>query len=517
MNTPNTRRTMTGAATDASTGVLLAAMVVFALLVSTLVLSRQSLRLDEAQSLWQTSHSWNRMIAIVAGDVHVPLYHTLLHFWQVFFGNGVRTGRLLSLFFFVLTIPAVYFLGMAAYARRSIALFAAFLVACSPFLNWYGSEIRMYSLLVLLTVVNQYCFVRLALNRPVASNTLWWAYGITALLGVFTHYFFVFGLVAQAVFYLANRQLFPGRAFGRFVLIAGIIALALALWLAFVLSTGGIAASEPHLTRPTTINLFNTFSQFLFGFQDDHINTLIVSLWPVAVLFAFFILSNDRRLAPPTAYFFLTATLPVVLLFFVSIAVKPIYLTRYLILTVPSLYLFLSWAFSTCAPSLARALRIFLIIGLALTFVRQTVSADTPVKESYRQASEYLNARAQPQDIVVVSAPFTIYPVEYYYTGSAAMTTLPIWDRDKPGAIPDFSEERLPGEVADISNNHDRVWLLLSYDQGYERAIKLYFDTHFERLEDHTLSPGMTLAAYQLRYGDQTQSGAATSTRNLTK
>src|SRR5690348_2034841 len=89
----------------------IAAMVGFVLLVSITLLSHQSLRLDESQSLWQTSHSPHEILSIVASDVHVPLYHFLLHYWQMFLGNGVTTARWLSLLFFLATIPAAYFLG----------------------------------------------------------------------------------------------------------------------------------------------------------------------------------------------------------------------------------------------------------------------------------------------------------------------------------------------------------------------------------------------------------------------
>src|SRR6185369_6215357 len=77
-----------------------------------------SLRLDEAQSLWQVSRSVSGIFTIVAGDVHVPLYHVLLHYWLLLFGDTIGAARLLSLTFFVLSIPAFYLLGKRAYSPR---------------------------------------------------------------------------------------------------------------------------------------------------------------------------------------------------------------------------------------------------------------------------------------------------------------------------------------------------------------------------------------------------------------
>src|SRR6185369_18079119 len=59
-----------------------------------------SLRLDESQSLWQVSRSIGGILTIIAGDVHVPLYHLVLHYWLLLFGNTVPVARLLSLSFF---------------------------------------------------------------------------------------------------------------------------------------------------------------------------------------------------------------------------------------------------------------------------------------------------------------------------------------------------------------------------------------------------------------------------------
>ncbi|GEM_PF-6187123 len=75
-------------------------LVLVVLCVSASFFSNQSLRLDEAQSLWQTSHGLKAMFTIVSEDVHVPLYHVMLHFWQFLFGSDVFSARMLSLIFF---------------------------------------------------------------------------------------------------------------------------------------------------------------------------------------------------------------------------------------------------------------------------------------------------------------------------------------------------------------------------------------------------------------------------------
>lgn len=44
------------------------------------------------------------------------------------------------------------------------------------------------------------------------------------------------------------------------------------------------------------------------------------------------------------------------------------------------------------------------------------------------------------------------------------------------------------------------VYLLLSYDQGYEKNIKDYFDSHFQQISSQQFSHDLNLYVYRLRY-----------------
>ncbi len=74
----------------------LAAMMAFVSAISYFILLNASLRLDEAQSLFQTNRNLNGLLKVVGQDVHVPLYHILLHAWQKLFGADIIIARLLS-------------------------------------------------------------------------------------------------------------------------------------------------------------------------------------------------------------------------------------------------------------------------------------------------------------------------------------------------------------------------------------------------------------------------------------
>src|SRR6185312_2772480 len=121
----------------------------------------------------------------------------------------------------------------------SVGLFGAFLAAISPFMNWYGDEIRMYTLFALLTLVNQYFFMCLFLKRDENGNTprrYWIGYAVSMYFGMFSHYFFAFNMATQAIFYLLYREYFPKKAFRKFMLVLTGAVILFAPWAWYVIS-----------------------------------------------------------------------------------------------------------------------------------------------------------------------------------------------------------------------------------------------------------------------------------------
>lgn len=478
-------------------GLALVVMMAFAVYFGVTVFAHTSMRLDEAQSLFQTNRDIAGVLNLVAQDVHVPFYHVLLHYFQIIFGNDIYVARMMSLVFFALLIPAVYALASYVYDRK-VGIFAALLVTISPFLSWYGSEARMYSLLALLTVLHQLMFIKIYREGKPAH---WLLFTLTAVLGIYTHYFFAFILLCDVIFFLLYRHNFAAKnAFRKFILSGSVVAMAIAPWLYYVYKLGTASNTQPNLGEPTSIDLFNTYSQFIFGFQVDSLNTIIVSLWPVIVLLAFFGLQRNKVISKETIFFILAATIPVLAAFVVSITIRPFYQSRYLIVALPALLICISWLVSIYPRIVAHILRLVIVLATLVLFAIQVLSPDTPVKENYRGAINYLNDKASAKDVIIVSAPFTIYPTEYYYKGAAKVTTQPIWDRFESGSVPGFDAEKLPEEVKENTDSYQNAWLMLSFDQGYNEKIKQYYDNHFERTSAKEFSKDLWVYSYKIRY-----------------
>lgn len=477
------------------------------LLGSRLAFAGKSIRLDEAQSLWQTNRSYGALLDVVAEDVHVPLYHLVLRTWRLLLGPDIQTARQLSLVFLLASIP-VFYLVARKLLSTAWALFAVVVFSSSPFLQWYGNEARMYTMLVLVTLLSQYFFLRIV--RAEKATPAWIGYAAVAVVGAYVHYFFLFVLVTQGLFLLGLWRRAPRGSVLRLVGVAVLVAAALTPWLAHFLSSGAAGATRPNLVLPSSVDYSNVYSQFLFGFQSDGINRFVSSAWPLLVLAALASVRVGVRLGRTTAYLLAAAFVPVLMAFLVSHLVTPFFLSRYMVAALPALILLVIRFISTLSRPVARVLAVVLLTTTVVGTVVQATNPDTPVDENYRAAARTIEENARPQDLVVLSSPFTVYPFDYYYDGSARVTTLPVWDRQ--GRIPAFDPARLPEDVDSFIEGHQYVHLLLSYDQGYEEEVFQHFEGRFERTASYELSPDLRLLVYRVGYSEAPPAGEMSPT-----
>ncbi|GAB4149041.1 MAG: hypothetical protein OHK0017_12410 [Patescibacteria group bacterium] len=457
-----------------------------------------SLRLDESQSLWQVSHTPSKILEIVSSDVHVPLYHLLLHYWVLVFGFSVESARSMSLLFAIFSIPAMYLLGWQAFGRKIPALFSVFLLSISPIFNWYGSEIRMYSLLVLISILNQFFYLRIY-RKP--SNWAWLGFALTSLLGIYTHYFFWLLVGVNALFFILNLEKFGGlKSFQKYCLLGLGLILSFTPWIYLLLSNGTASNTKPNLIQPTSVDIFNLYSQFLFGFINESFNSLIVSMWPVVILVVFLLLQRKRvnSLKAEFKYFMAVIAVPTALAYLISLAYRPVFLSRYLILVVPSLLLTISYTLFTFRSRIGDFLKLGLLVIILFGFFEQTVNAYSPVKEDYIQVVTYLEMKVTTNQVIAITAPFTIYPFEYYYRGHQKVVTIPDWDRYGPNSIPGFDQQVFNLQIKQLSRDYNQIWIVYSYNQGYEDSIRNYMRGNYKLVEKSTFSKDLTLESYQI-------------------
>lgn len=469
-------------------------------------LSAESLRLDEAQSIWQASHSMEFIRQYMLKNVHLPLHNTLLHVWMQFFGTSEASVRMLAAIPGILFLPAIYLLARE-FMNRQWALTAMALASIAPIFVWYSREIRMYSLLILIATLSFYLYIRI-LKEPRAQ---WYIlYTLVNLVGIYTHYFFIWTLVVQLVFFFATwhidfseKNTPKTQVLWRLSGVATLLLAAFSPWLYGLLSSYGSGSLAPVFGEPNSFNMALTLFEFLFGFQPDIITGGLFALWPLITLFGFIFLAKRAPIPPLVWLLILGIFLPITLTFIISITIKPLYLTRYLMIAAPLLFVFITWFVSELPKY-----RIFFILGIAtvLLFTLQTQQfhPDSPAKENYRDIANYIGTEVTPRDVVVLAPPYLIYPFQYYYTGQAHTTSMPIWNK-REGAIPVITPELLARDAEIIKGSRKRIFLIVGSDLVGANEAKDYFDSNLTKIDKKQFSKNLWLHIYQAEYLDEGQ------------
>ena len=121
------------------------------------------------------------------------LYTVLAHASLSLFGDHPWSLRLPAMLFGVLSVPALYALGVLMTSRLEACL-AAGLLAVSYHHIWFSQDARGYTALVFWSLVTSICLL-----RGLQEERVGWpiAYGITAVLGIYTHVSMLFLVATQ--------------------------------------------------------------------------------------------------------------------------------------------------------------------------------------------------------------------------------------------------------------------------------------------------------------------------------
>jgi mannosyltransferase len=222
-------------------------LIVLAFALRVYRLPAQSLWYDEGVSWYLTRMSWPALTVWTANDIQPPLYYYLLWLWVRLAGSSEYALRFPSVLFGTLTLPALW-IAARRWLGQPAAWLAGLFLALSPLHVYYAQEARMYTLLTCLGLLSSVLLWRI-LHDPATSlrSPRVWAYVLTSVAALYTHYFAFFLLAAHFVYalYTWRRGSRSGRPLkaGRLILIPVFIFLLYLPWLPFLLTRYGVDTS----------------------------------------------------------------------------------------------------------------------------------------------------------------------------------------------------------------------------------------------------------------------------------
>jgi hypothetical protein len=240
---------------------------------------------DEVFSVHAARHAWGELWRFAAADlIHPPLFYALLKIWIAAGGESLLRLRLFPALTSITAL--VPFLLLARELRLSAPAtnVALLLMAANGYLIKYAQEVRMYSLLLLLTLFSLWLFARL-LNARSSSDATRATLGLQLvltfanLLLVYTHYYGWLVVACEAALLVFKDR----HELRVFLLASGVLALLFVPWVLLCAREagggGGLAQNIGWIARPGARDLWQFFALLNepFYFRQSSVESLYAS------------------------------------------------------------------------------------------------------------------------------------------------------------------------------------------------------------------------------------------------
>lgn len=396
-----------------------------------------SLWMDEGLSIGIASQPLSDIPHVLRQDGSPPLYYMALHVWMSVIGRGPGDTQGLSVAVSLLAIPGGLWAGWTLFGRRA-GLICAALAAFNPFLTTYAQETRMYSLMVVLSLLTSAAFLHVFVFRrraylPVFSGLL------AAML--YTHSWGIFvttgTLIAVVPPFLAaedRRALVKDAAIGY-----GVAGLLYVPWLPTLLyqtaHTGAPWLNPPRFGAPVQI------SKALLGGGTVTV-ALILAAGSGLVAVLAQRTSERERTAMVTALTIGVATLAVAWLFS---QVSPAWTTRYLGVALGPIFLLASLGLSR-AGNLGL---VALVIVLGIWAIPKTANLEN--KSNASDLASAVDGKLHRGDLVITLQPEQ-GPLIHYHLGGGLREATELGMVETPGVM-DWRDSQDRLEAATVQKN----------------------------------------------------------------
>jgi hypothetical protein len=386
-------------------------------------LTHFSLQRDEIFSLETARLTWHAMFAeVVADAVHPPLFYILLKIWILITGESLFSLRILPTLIAIAALVPFLLLCRELNVGATVCILALFLFAVNGYFIAYAHEVRMYSLLLCLTLIALWLFVRFFRRAETNRGELIWLFAVHLLL-VFTHYYAWLVIGAELLFLtIWKRERLP-----RFAVIVGLISLCFLPWVFSVLNAlqtraVGLTTQLSWHTKPGLVDVAAYYALLNGAFSFAHSTTIGLLIFLTVIAIVTFQIWQDRWSREENGrdvFFFLvvTAFLPPVLAFTVSrLTGYSIWLPRYLIVSgVPYLLLIAFALLHLRIRSIKRSLVVIVVIWAAVSGATQITQTDTRIEWNVLAMQIRQNEPASTGPITIYTFDeFPRYPMNFH-------------------------------------------------------------------------------------------------------
>ncbi|MES2568047.1 MAG: glycosyltransferase family 39 protein [Bacteroidota bacterium] len=381
---------------------LIFSLIVFINILFKLInLEYSSFWYDEIISVKSASEDFGHIKHVSEWDKNPPFYYYCLSVWIKLFNDSEFCVRLLSVIFSGLSAGVLYLFSNKHF-NKTTAIISSLLFLSSDILFFYSHEARAYSLVLLLSLLSSYVYFNLK-NKPSIKNVL--LLGLINFLIIYTHYIAGIVIVIQTIMMVFSFETKQKKFFSFSLLI--LIGLTI------------IRFTKKQILLILAFNSSeNVFwlKKSEFGFLIKMLESFFFSIYLIIPLILITLIGVllTFKLKPKPSYFALSYCLffsigSITIVFFLG-KFTPIFLDRYLIFTIPFIFILIAYTFSFIKNkilSISLATAFFIFSAFHINY--KTVKA-----MDYRGVIGFLKNIKTNDDLVIVKTK-DVKPLFCYY------------------------------------------------------------------------------------------------------
>ena len=391
--------------------------------------------LDEAASYGYIQDTLVATYSKSVAAMQAPLHMIILHF-MTFFSSSEFSLRLPSVIFGVLTIPVTYLLGERLFGKEE-GIVGAFLLSISMMHLWYSQEARTYTQMVFFSVLSLYLFY-ISINTNSKRN--WVMYVISSSLAFYSHYYAVFALIPEGVYYILMRVVIPlykkddfsikdNSNLRHFVLsVTGILVATSPLLIPFIQQSIARTSGAPTWGIGQSLNFVPTI---LIEFSTRSSSSSLIFI----LLFALGLIASVMKQRDQFTFLGIYLFVPFVASYI--LAAKMPFSSRYLLFLLPAYLLLVARGITGIAyfiyPKTKKTLNerpqkmvigVIVLLILLMTVPLMSQYYTTVQKNDWRSLSPNLENMTQEGDVVIPLPGYMYQPLVFYYSNSTDGTML---------------------------------------------------------------------------------------------
>ena len=334
-----------------------------------------------------------------------PVYYILLHYWIRVFGTSEIAARSLSLLGFALATVVVISWSEKLFNKHWLSWVTPLLFFTNPMLIYYAFEIRTYGWYIFFVVLSFYAY----------SQYRWRLWVAASVLGFYTHTYFLFFFIAQAIHWviLHRRKLLKPLTLIHEPMVASSILIVSMMvpWLIRVMKETAVFANSWYF--PVNGNLVKSvLGNMYLGYEGTP-----WYLWGVTanlsliLLIVFFLAISKKKTRARNAFFLFCVFIPLAIVIGVSF-IKPLFVNRYLIgVTVAEVFL-VAFAIEAIKNHFVQKLCALCFVLCALVF--NVWYPSEHAKLNIRSTIREINVLKGKGDVILAQSPLIFFETIYY-------------------------------------------------------------------------------------------------------